>query len=86
MPDDPDTEEDETLTTASTRNGRISVYKLGDTNGDNVVDIMDQVNLVTKILGKDTDVFIEEVSNINGDDDIDVLDAVGIVEIILGKQ
>jgi len=80
------TEEDETLTTASTRNGRLSVYKLGDTNGDNVVDIMDQVNLVTKILGKDTDVFIEEVSNINGDDDIDVLDAVGIVEIILGKQ
>ena len=70
---------------ASTRNGRISVYKLGDTNGDDVVDILDKVNLVTRILGRDTDVFIEEVSNINGDEELDILDAVGIVEIILGK-
>lgn len=80
------TEEDGTLVTASTRNGRVSVYKLGDTNGDDTVNILDQINLITHVLGKDSDVFIEEVSNINGDDDLNVLDAIGIIEIMLNNE
>lgn len=79
------TEEDGTVVTASTRNGRISVYKLGDTNGDDTVNILDQINLITHVLGKESDVFIEEVSNVNGDDDLNVLDAIGIIEIMLNK-
>ena len=69
-------------TTTSTRNGRVSVYKLGDTNGDDVVNIFDQINLITNVLGNETDVFIKEVSNVNDDDNIDIQDAIGVVEII----
>ncbi len=77
------TEEDGNTVTASTRNGRISVYKLGDTNGDDVVDAMDVLNMVTVSLQKSTDTFIEEVSDINEDDEIDAQDVLGVVEIAL---
>lgn len=77
------TEEDGTVVTASTRNGRISVYKLGDTNGDDVVDAMDVLNMVTVSLQKDTDTFIEEVSDLNEDGSIDAQDVLGVVEIAL---
>lgn len=79
------TEEDGTVTTASTRNGRISVYKRGDSNGDNQVNILDQINLITHLLGQSTDVFIEEVSNVNEDESLDEEDAEGILEIILNQ-
>lgn len=80
------TEEDGTLTTASTRNGRISVYKLGDTNGDNDVNSADVQNIVSVLLNKETDVFIPEVSDINGDDNISITDTVGILNIILNDD
>lgn len=80
------TEEDETVTTASTRNGRISVYKLGDTNGDDAVDASDVLNMVNVSLSKDTEVFIQEVSDINEDGDIDSSDVLGVVNIALNKQ
>lgn len=70
------------VVTASTRNGRISVYKLGDTNGDDEVNVTDVMNLVYHVLEKKTEVFIEEVSDINGDSDFNVTDVMGIVEII----
>ena len=79
------TEEDETVTTASTRNGRISVYKNGDANGDDVVSIIDAVLVVDNILGHPSDDFIEEVANVNDDEGISIIDAVGIVDIILGN-
>ena len=79
------TESNGTTLTASTRNGRISVYKMGDSNGDDVVNILDKINLVTHILGGQTEVFIEEVSNVNSDENLNIMDAIGIVEIILSE-
>lgn len=77
------TEADGTHLTASTRNGRIAVYKRGDTNGDNVVNITDAMNLITNVLEQDTEVFIEEVSDVNEDKAINVTDAMGVVNIAL---
>lgn len=79
------TEEDETVTTASTRNGRLSVYKNGDANGDDVVSIIDAVLVVDNILGNSSDEFIEEAANVNDDEGISIIDAVGVVDIILNN-
>ena len=80
------TEEDGTVVTAGTRNGRLSVYKNGDANGDDVVSIIDAVLVVDDILGHPADVFIEEVANVNDDEGISIIDAVGVVDIILGDS
>lgn len=77
------TESDGTHLTASTRNGRIAIYKRGDTNGDNVVNITDAMNLIANMLEQKTEVFIEEVSDVNDDDAINVTDAMGVVNIAL---
>ena len=77
------TEADGTHLTASTRNGRIAIYKRGDTNGDNVVNITDAMNLIANMLEQKTEVFIEEVSDVNDDDAINVTDAMGVVNIAL---
>ena len=77
------TEADGTHLTASTRNGRIAIYKRGDTNGDNVVNITDAMNLITNVLEQDTEVFIKEVSDVNEDNAINVTDAMGVVNIVL---
>lgn len=70
--------------TAGTRNGRISVYKNGDANGDDKVSIVDVVCVVNSILGNPSDDFIEEAANVNDDEGISIVDAVGVVNIILG--
>ena len=80
------TEEDETVTTASTRNGRLSVYKNGDANGDDVVSITDAVAVVNCILGNPSKDFIEEAANVNDDEGISIVDVVGVVNIILGDN
>lgn len=72
--------------TASTRNGRLSVYKNGDANGDDVVSIIDAVLVVDCILGHPSEDFIEEVANVNDDEGISIIDAVGVVDIILGDS
>ena len=77
------TEEDGTVVTASTRNGRFSVYKNGDANGDNSVSITDAVTVVNYILGNPIDEFIDVAANTNDDDDISIADVVGVVNIIL---
>ena len=70
---------------AGARNGRVSVYKLGDTNGDNEVDASDVLNMVNVSLSKETEVFIQEVSDINEDGEIDSSDVLGVVNISLNK-
>lgn len=79
------TNADDTTQTAGARNGRVSVYKNGDSNGDNEVDIFDVTNVVSDVLGTTPEVFIKEVSDINEDDEIDIFDVTGIVTIILGE-
>ena len=80
------THEDGTTETAGTRNGRISIFKNGDSNGDNVVDLNDKANVIAKLRGQNPEVFIEEVSNVNDDGKLNISDAMGIVEIINGEQ
>lgn len=79
------TEEDGTVVTASTHNGRLSVYKNGDANGDDEVSITDAVTVVSHILGNPVDNFIEEAANVDDGDEISITDAVGVVNIILGN-
>lgn len=80
------TEPDGTHLTASTRNGRISVYKRGDTNGDDAVDVLDKMNLVSHIINLETDVFIPEVSDMDGDGEFDIKDAMEVIEITINEE
>ena len=77
------TRPDDTPQAAAASNGRISVYKLGDTNADNAVDASDVLNMVNVSLSKETEIFIKEVSDINEDDEIDSSDVLGVVNISL---
>lgn len=70
--------------TAGTRNGRVSVYKNGDSNGDNVVDIVDVTSTISNILGQTPTDFIPEAANANDDDAIDIVDVTSTIGIILG--
>lgn len=74
---------DDTPITAHTRNGRIGVYKLGDSNGDDSVDLQDKQNMVNNILEKKNQTFIEEVSDINNDGVIDLEDTKNLINIII---
>ena len=69
------TNEDGSTQTAGTRQGLVSVYKLGDSNGDNKVDIKDKINAISYLLGDSPKVFIKEVGDVNNDNEITVTDA-----------
>jgi len=57
--------------------------KLGDSNGDDSVNILDLTSNVDYILGNTPAVFVNEVADVNGDGEIDVADISGIVNIIM---
>lgn len=59
--------------------------KLGDVNGDGLVNIADVVALVGHILGNTPDVFYEDVADLNEDGNINISDAVNLVGIILNE-
>jgi hypothetical protein len=61
--------------TAGTRNGLLTIYKNGDSNGDNKVDIKDKINAISFLLGDSPKVFIKEVGDVNNDNEITVTDA-----------
>ncbi len=72
------TEPDGTSVTARTRNGRMGVYRKGDTNGDDAVDALDSsliLQYVAHKFGDENTDFIKETANTNGGDEIDALDA-----------
>ena len=72
------TETDGTTITASTRNGRISVYKNGDANGDDVVDALDAsliLQYVAHKFGDENSDFIKVAADTNNGDGVDALDA-----------
>ena len=82
------TEEDQTVTTASTRNGRISVYKNGDANGDNVVDEQDAsliLQYVAHKFGDENTDFIKEAADANNENEVDALDASLVLQHVAGK-
>lgn len=77
------TNEDGSTQTAGTRNGRVSIYKLGDANGDDEVNVADAETVVDNVVGKQVPVFIKEVANVDGNDEVDIVDAVKIVNLIV---
>lgn len=80
------TMEDGTAVTARTRNGLLGVFKRGDTNGDNEVDIVDVTSTISSILGDVPPVFITEVADANDDKSIDIVDVTSIIDIVLGNS
>ena len=60
-----------------------SELKLGDSNGDLSVNILDLTNMVDRILGNLTEVWVQQTSDINDDGTIDVIDVTGLVGIIM---
>ncbi len=72
------TEEGGGTITASTRNGRLSVYKNGDANGDDVVDALDAsliLQYVAHKFGDENTDFIQEAADTNNGSEVDALDA-----------
>ncbi|WP_253952346.1 InlB B-repeat-containing protein [Xylanibacter muris] len=79
------TEENGNTVTASTRNGRVYVYKLGDNNGDGEINVTDKMNTVLHVVGMTTKDFIREVADVNEDGTLDVSDAMGVISILLDE-
>ncbi len=80
------TETSGATTTTSTRNGSIKVYKLGDTNGDGFVDVVDKMNIVSLIVDEEPEEFISEVSDANEDGYIDISDGMTIINTIVNGE
>lgn len=76
------TREDGTTVTTRTRNGRMGVYKLGDVNGDDNINILDVISEINLMKGTDDESLIREVSDTNLDENLNILDVVGILEIM----
>ena len=73
---------DGTPVTARTRNGLIGVFKLGDANGDDSVDVQDILSAATIIKGTEDESFVPEMSDANEDGTTDDQDIESIIEII----
>ena len=59
-----------------------SAFKLGDANGDRIVDAVDVVMVINKFLGKDVEINTM-AADVNNDGMIDAQDVVGIQQIFL---
>ncbi|MEN8794889.1 MAG: FG-GAP-like repeat-containing protein, partial [Flavobacteriales bacterium] len=66
----------------------VDVYaiKLGDSDGNTKVDVLDLVQNIDYILGNDPKPFVFESADVNNDEKINVLDIVGTVDIILNPD
>ena len=80
------TMEDGTAVTARTRNGLIGIFKRGDANGDNDVNIVDVTSTIGSILGETPEEFVIEVADTNDDEEINIVDVTSIIDIILGNN
>ena len=63
-----------------------SSFKLGDSNGDDGVNILDLTTNLDYILGNNPKVFVQEVADVNNDGKIDVTDISAIVNLILNGE
>lgn len=75
--------EDGTTQTASTRNGGISVYKLGDSNGDDAVNVADLVGVSRFIYDVPEDNLVFYASDMDGNEVVERLDYDILVDSIL---
>ena len=60
----------------------MGVYKLGDVNGDDNINILDVISEINLMKGTDDESLIREVSDTNLDENLNILDVVGILEIM----
>jgi len=60
-----------------------AAYKLGDGNGDGVVDISDYIGVANHILGNTPAGFNVDAADVNKDGVIDISDYIGVANIIL---
>ena len=63
---------------------KLNIYKLGDTNGDNAVNVVDVANTISCILGETPDDYITVAGDINDDNNINIVDVASTIDIILG--
>ncbi len=63
----------------------VKPYDLGDSNGDGSINIIDVVNTMNVVLGKESARFIKEAADINADTQINIVDVVGTMNIVLGN-
>lgn len=73
---------DGTAVTAHTRNGKLGVYKIGDVNGDDQVDVYDVLGTLSFINEIEDEKLIREVADPNEDETIDIYDILGVLDII----
>lgn len=71
---------------SKTVTGQLLTAKLGDSNGDFSVNVMDIVNTVNYIIGNNPTPFVDYATDVNNDSRINVLDVVGIVSMILNPS
>ena len=62
-----------------------TVFQIGDTNGDGMVNVTDVMNIVSHVLEKETEVFIKSSADVNGDGHVNITDAMGVIELILNE-
>ena len=73
---------DLTTQTASTRNGRVSVYKEGDANGDDTVDVADIATIISVMAGSYVEDYVRIMCDVNDDGAVDVADIASIISIM----
>ena len=73
---------DGTTQAASTRNGRVSVYKEGDANGDDTVDVADIATIISVMAGSYVEDNVRIMCDVNNDGAIDVADIASIISIM----
>ncbi len=69
----------------STSELTIKDFILGDINSNGNIDIGDAVSVVSYLVGKPLDCFIEEAADMNQNGQIDIGDAVSILNVLVGK-
>ncbi len=77
---------DGTTQTASTRNGRVSVYREGDANGDDVVDVADIATILSVMAGHYVEEHIRIMCDVNSDGIIDVADISNVLSIMASSS
>lgn len=71
---------------ASARHGRISLYKMGDSNGDNKVNVADIVTTINHIQKQPNEKFVILAADVNKDNEINEDDLTGTADIILTDE
>lgn len=71
--------------TAATRNGRISVYKLGDSNGDDDINVADLTGLALFLIDKPEENLIFYAADMNGNEVIEDVDYEVLVDSVLSQ-